>query len=409
MNNELESERGVPAHVPVDLVVDLDVFHPAGMEDDLHLAWRKVQVSGPDIFWTPRNGGHWVATRAEDIVVIQTDHERFSHRDVSIPTARPKGAPTALPVELDPPQHGAYRGLISPAFSIRAVGAMEAKIREVTVALVEAIAPRGECEFVGDFAKELPVVVFLDLVDLPRADRETLLPWAEDLIRPKSAETAGLAYQNLARYVAGWVAQRTERPGNDLISHIAGSRVHGRPITQDEAIRLCMLVLVGGLDTVASMLGFVARFMAQHPVHRRQLAEDPTLLPQAVEELIRRHGLVNTTRTITHDFVFKGVQLKEGERILVPNHLAGLDERTVEAPLTVDFLRPKPAPHAAFGNGPHRCPGSTLARTELRIFLEEWLKRIPEFGIKPGTKPVFASGAVNTVHELHLGWTPARG
>lgn len=148
-----------------------------------------------------------------------------------------------------------------------------------------------------------------------------------------------------------------------------------------------------------------ARFLALNPGHRQQLIDDPALVPNAVEELIRRHGLVNTARLITQDTEFQGMRLKEEEQILVPNHLYGLDERQVDNPLVVDFTRPHPEQHhAAFGNGPHRRPGSFLAKLELTVFLQEWLPRIPDFVIKPGTTPRTASGSVNTVHELHLAW-----
>lgn len=392
----------VPAHVPAELVADFDYVRPDGVDEDLHLAWKNAQDTLPDIFWTIRNGGHWVVTRAEDIKAVQLDHERFSHQRATIggPTEGPGGL-----VSMDPPEHGPYRLLVSPAFSPKAVAELEPVVRETTVALTEQLLPKGECEFVGDFAKVLPVVVFLGTVDLPLTDRDTLLPLAEKMIRPRSPQEHGESHAEMAGYLAGVLAGRSERPGDDLLSKFVTAKIKGEPIAFDAAVALSKTVLSGGLDTVASMLGFVARFLALNPGHRRQLTDDPALVPNAVEELIRRHGLVNTARVVTRDMEFKGVQLKKGEQVLVPNHLYGLDERQVDNPLEVDFTRPSPQQHyAAFGNGPHRCPGSFLARTELTVFLQEWLPRIPDFGIKPGTTPRMASGSVNTTHELHLVW-----
>jgi cytochrome P450 len=182
--------------------------------------------------------------------------------------------------------------------------------------------------------------------------------------------------------------------------------VGDRPITPEETFNLLTLVLFGGLDTVASMLGFLCRFLALHPEHRRDLVAHPDLQKNAVEELIRRHGVSNTARYITHDFVHNGVQFRGGDLIQVPNTLFGLDERVNADPIRVDFRR-EPVRHAAFGNGPHTCPGAVLARREIAVFLDEWLKRIPEFSIKPGSKPQMASGHVNGVTRLELVWDPA--
>jgi len=169
--------------------------------------------------------------------------------------------------------------------------------------------------------------------------------------------------------------------------------------------------MFGGLDTVASMLGFIARFLALNPGHRRQIVErldDEAFLKHAVEELLRRHGIANTARIVAQDTELGGVQLKAGDVILPPNLLVGLDERAVEDPTRVDFARPFPIRHATFGNGVHTCPGAVLARRELQVFLQEWLRRIPDFEIKPGTTPVAATGMVNGVLKLELSWALPR-
>jgi cytochrome P450 len=195
------------------------------------------------------------------------------------------------------------------------------------------------------------------------------------------------------------------------LSQIVNAEIDGQKIPMDKAVPFAVLVMFGGLDTVASMLGFVTRFLAMNPEHRREMAanfREEAFMRSAIEELLRRHGIANTAREIAYDFEYKGISFKTGEMILPPNMLVGLDDRKVSDPLTVDFRRPIPNPHAAFGNGPHTCPGATLARRELRVFLEEWFARIPEFGVKPGTKPVMATGMVNGVLELHLEWEAQR-
>ena len=277
----------------------------------------------------------------------------------------------------------------------------------MAIEAIERFVPRGECEFVSEFARVLPIVVFLRMVDIPLADAPWLLEQTELSVRSNSLDERRAAHAAVKGYLVGYIDERRVNPGDDLISKISTSQIDGRPITQKEALSVCRLLMAGGLDTVASMLGFVARFLAEHPAHRHELIHHPGLMRNAVEELIRRHGLPNTARMITHDFEYKGVQFKEGEQVLIANSLFGLDERKVENPLEVDFHREFPIPHAAFGNGVHTCPGATLARREIKIFLEEWLKRIPDFGIKPGTTPVTSSGSVNTVKELYLSWPTA--
>jgi cytochrome P450 len=401
----MDSDRAAstPAHVPPRLVRDVDVFNLPGADEDVHLAWRRLQQEGPEIFWTPRNGGHWIATRADDIEAMQLDHEHFSMAALAIPRAEANSMP-AIPISLDPPHHWPFRKLMQPAFLPRAVDRLEDGVRATAIRLIEGLAPLGRCEFVGDFATQLPVTVFMEMMDLPVADMERLRPLADAATRSRDVAERRKASAAMAQYVMAFVRERRESPGGDLISFVGQGEVEGRPISFEETLSMVVLLMFGGLDTVASMLGFVARFLAASPAHRRQLIDEPTLIPNAVDELIRRHGLVNTARLVTEDLDYKGVALRRGDQVQLPNGLAGLDERRFDDPLSVDFHRERPIRHAAFGNGPHTCPGAVLARRELKVFLEEWLPRIPDFQVEPGREPHFAVGMVNTVTVLPLVW-----
>jgi cytochrome P450 len=205
-------------------------------------------------------------------------------------------------------------------------------------------------------------------------------------------------------YIQKAVDQRKLKPENDLITKILNATINGEPIAEEKVVGMCTLLLSGGLDTVKNLLGFCARFLAMNPGHVKQLKDDPAIIPNAIEELIRRHGGSNTAREIVEDYEFHGHLLKKGEQIQGATALFGLDERRIDDPLTVDFYRPMPIAHAAFGAGPHKCPGSILAKRELRAFIEEWIARIPESRIKPGTKPQASSGMVNQMSELWLSW-----
>jgi cytochrome P450 len=398
----METLAPLPTHVPLALVHDVDIFAPPEVGDDPQTRWAAIRDAAPgDVFWTPRLGGYWIATRAREIEAMQKDDgSTFSHEVVSLP--RENHFPL-YPLSLDPPRHGHFRRLIMPSFMPRAVAALEDTARHHAIQAIEGFVARGSCEFVGEFAGILPIAVFLGIVDLPWEDREKLVGWTETMVRSSDLAARYQALVGMTEYLNGWLAKRAEHPGDDLLSTIVTGEVDGRPLDDHERISVALLMLFGGLDTVASMLGFIARFLAMNPGHRQQLVDDPALIPQAIEELVRRHGIASTTRLVKKDMEFGGAPLRQGDLIYLPNMLAGLDDRVLDDPMTVDFHREKPQ-HAAFGNGRHACPGAVLARREIKVFLEEWLARIPDFEIKPGTVPEIGCGLVSGVTRLELSW-----
>lgn len=177
-------------------------------------------------------------------------------------------------------------------------------------------------------------------------------------------------------------------------------------MTRDEILGECTQVLVGGLDTVASMMGFIAAHLATNPALRHRLAAEPALIEKHIDEIIRRFGVAGPARQVAHDVVIDGVEMKAGDPVFLASALHGLDEQRWANPLEVDISRPSPATaFQTFGSGPHRCPGAALARNEIILFLEEWLKRIPDFELVPGSPIIAASGSVNGVLSLPLRWT----
>ena len=396
----------IPAHVPPERVRDVDLYNLPGADDDVHLAWKKVQDENPDIFYTPRYGGYWIVTRASLLDQIWPDHERFSSRHISIP--RIEGAAPQLPIETDPPVHQHFRAPVSVALSPKAVRILTDRARALAIELIERLRPKGGCEFVHEFAAHLPMEIFLSIVDLPSKDREWLIARAEIMTRGGKVEDKQRALQEIFGYLEEWIRQRREHPGEDLLSRILQIRIGDRPITHEEALSECALVLFGGLDTVAGTMGFIARFLARNPEHRRLLARQPDLIPHAVEELLRRHSIPTISRVLTRDVTIGGVTMKAGDFVQLTTVFHGLDERAWPRPLEVDFGRDV-REHMAFGKGVHKCPGSNLARSEIRVFLEEWLKRIPEFSIAPGDRSVTATGAVAGVLHLPLVWPTEAG
>jgi cytochrome P450 len=394
-----------PAHIPQALVRDFNFFLQEPVDGEIHLGWKKLH-DGPEIFWTPHNGGHWVATRAVDLEEMYKNYELFSNRHMSIPVAGVSDLPIH-PVDADPPVHGPYRNLMAPAFSPKAMSALEAKARELSVERIESFIRRGECEFISEFSKYMPIGIFLTMTGLPIEDAQRLLPLVDQKTREADVERQLDAWNQVVAYVEGKVKERAANPGDDLISRFVQGKINGEPISQRHALGMSVLAMFAGLDTVVASLGYVIRFMADHPQHRRQLIEEPELVNDAVEELLRRYSVVTDAREINKDFDYKGVSFRKGEMILLPTMLHGLDERRFKDPLTVDFRREDKF-HLAFGAGVHRCIGSMLARTELRVLLQEWLPRIPEFRVKPGAEIRFQAGQVSVITELPLQWEAAR-
>jgi cytochrome P450 len=393
-----------PDNVPPELVVDWNVYDPPrAREIGPHLAYKALQ-GGPDIVWTPRNGGHWLLTRGEDIDFVQRNHDPFSMQDVGVPHGtKPM---RLLPLEADPPEHSGYRAIINPWFSPKSINLLKGFTNELAAKLVAELAPRGRCEFYKDFAQHLPIAIFCKLTNVPWTDREMLLEWTEWTTRSQDPELRVRAHHNMIGYIKGLIADRRAHPGDDVLTDIVMAKIQGEPLAEEDIISMMLVILFGGLDTVASSMSFIMHFLATHPGHVRQLVSKPDLIPHAIEEMVRRFGVSSTARTVTRDYDYKGLHFRKGDKVFVVPLLYGLDERKFDDPLEVDFGR-KNTIHAGFGAGPHRCPGSLLARLEIRALLEAWLPKIPQFEVTPGEEVTFLPGIVNCIGRLPLSWRQA--
>jgi cytochrome P450 len=394
-----------PAHVPAALVRDVDIYDPAGWREagDPLIVWKQIQDSHPPIFWTPRQGGHWIVTRFDDIQHVAATFDDFSSRENFIP--RGVTIPQ-MPMNLDPPEHTAVRRLLAPAVMPLRLRALQAQVRQWTIEAIEALRLQGECEFIVEFSSAIPVKAFLAMMGLPIEDHALLNRLGADITKINEPEVYRVAKAQLTDYIMGWIEEFRRNPGEGIISDAIHNEIDGRRLTDEEVENLCVMLLAAGIDTVKSAIVFMANLLAASPAHRLQLIDDPTLIPNAVEETLRRYGSSNLARVVRHDLDYKGVALKAGDMVCLPYPLAGLDSDENDDPLTVDFTREK-IRHLNFGAGPHLCIGQALARNEIVTFTEEWLKRIPEFRIKPGTKMKAMTGLSNIPLELHLEWDPA--
>ncbi|MGV3768953.1 MAG: cytochrome P450 [Sphingobium phenoxybenzoativorans] len=389
-----------PPHVAAGLVRDFDVFDMNAIDGDIHKTWHQFH-DGPDIFYTPRNGGHWVFTRAEDIQEAYRNYDLFSSQIVSIPYVN-TGFRFA-PAEYDPPELSDYRNALAPAFSPKALRNYEQIVSDLSANLIEGFIADGECEFQEAVAQRLPIAVFLGMMGFPMEDAAMLLPLVEDQTRSPDPARVQSSMDAMIAYLSEKLDDRRRTPRDDLATKVIDSTIQGRPATEQEVFSMCINLMFAGLDTVVAELGFSMRFLATHPEHQRQLADDPSLIPEAVEELLRYHGVTNLARMVRNDMQFKGIEMRAGDPVLLSTTLFGLDDRQFPDPMTIDFHRENKA-HMIFGSGPHRCLGSHLARLELRTFLEHWFARIPEFQIKAGEKVIAESGKNNAMLYLPLSW-----
>jgi cytochrome P450 len=397
-----------PPHVPQDRVFEFDIYDFDVEGAEYQSGMRRLQQPDvPEVFWTAHNGGHWVVTRSREISRVLSEYTSFSSRQIVIPAPPPEvKVPPLMPLQIDPPNHLKYRKLLMAALAPKAVQGLGEKARALAIELIDGFKTRGHCEFIGEFASHLPIAIFMQIVDLPESDRIYLSELAHTTMRGETAEARDAARQEIAMYGMQKVKERRENPGPDLISTLCTTEVDGALLDDFTLTGMITLLFLAGLDTVASMLGFFARFLALNPEHRRQLIAEPSLIPNAVEELLRRYPVAVLAREVVAEVELCGAALRPGDMVLVPTALDGMDERAFPDPLTVDFNRHKPM-HATFGGGAHRCMGSMLARTELRVFLEEWLRRIPDFDIAPGADIKVGARTVATLTTLPLVWDPA--
>lgn len=398
--------RARPAHIPPERVVDYDVYRGAFPETtpDLHEGLYKLaEEYGRGIYWTPHNGGHWFINDFELLFDAARQPELFSSTEMTIPPVPEE--PRLIPLYLDPPEHGLFRAPLMRQFTPGKMAAMEDGIRAFANELIDAIEPEGRCEFVEAIAEPLPIVIFMRLMGMPLDRLREFRGWILDMLSSDDDRRAS-CYANIASLMDGLIRERQAQPKDDLISHLLTLEIGDRPIAYDEVQAYCLLLFAAGLDTVANALAFGMQFIATRPDLQARLSADPSLIPEAVEELLRKFGVPMPARTASRDFNFGGAEIRKGERVMLMLPACNLDPDAFPDPYSFDLDR-KDKAHVAFNVGPHRCIGSHLARIELRVFWEEWLRRIPSFRLDPQRPAVYRAGLTLAVQELGIEWGPA--
>lgn len=398
------SAGALPDHVPANRVFEFDLYGltndprlEAGVQEGLAF----LHHAAPDVFYTPANGGHWVVTRERLMREVLMAPESFSSAQLTVP--RTAQQQSLIPLTLDPPEHTPYRRILMRLFAPKIIATMEDEVRQRASTLIEQVASEGECDFLRQVAMPLPVKIFMDLMGLPidmfGEFRRIVVEWFGS---PNGPKRQALAIEILG-HLRSLIAERRAEPHNDLVSALIAQTVDGRLLRQDEVESMCFLLFLAGLDTVANAAGFMFARLATMPEMQERLACEPALNLRFIDEVLRMSGVVSTARVVTRDTDLGGAMLRSGDMVLCPLALAGLDGTVNPDPLTFRLDR-KGLSHLMFATGPHLCVGHFLARLELRVLLEEWLKAVPRFGLAGGRRPKVKIGSMTAMLSLSLAW-----
>ncbi|MGD1256974.1 cytochrome P450 [Mycobacterium seoulense] len=323
------------------------------------------------------------------------------------------GSPVPMvPIAFDPPEQTRYRQILTPFFGPAAIRPLEPSLRNQIVDLVEPIAERGHCEFIAEIARTFPVQVFLSLFGLPLDMRDQLIEWKEAMLGLTTVSGGGIEDQALGEeymrkafelftYLSELVKERRGKSGDDVLTQIANVE---DGLKDEELVGLSILLVLAGLDTVTDALGMGMQRLAENPDKRQEIVDDPSLIPEAVEELLRLDPPAPLLPRVTSGPVcLGGTEFPADTRIAGYISTANRDEENFARPNEIDFHRKSNRRHMSFGLGAHRCLGSHLARLELAIVYEEWHKRIPHYHVTPGTTPrIHWPSSLVSLESLHL-------
>jgi cytochrome P450 len=350
--------------------------------------------------------GFWVATRYEDILEIAQDWETFSSaQGLSIPSS--PIAVRNLPVEVDPPIQRTYKRIITPFFTPRAVAAYEQPTRDLVNRLIDNFIEAGSCELMEDFAHPFPSRAFFELViAAPPEDIDRVAYMASRASLP-NAPDAGECWLGLSAWIRDFIESRRARPARgDVVDAVIAASVDGRPITDDEIIGIVQLIILGGLETTASALGLWFHRFCRQPEIPELLRASPERIPEAIEELLRVDSpFISISRTAVRDGKIGDREVRSGDKVLVYWASANRDAAEFAAPDEFSLGREHNR-HLAFGVGPHRCAGSNLARLNLRIGLEEALRRLQDIRLQPGADIHWHSTSTRSPLTLPITFTP---
>ena len=393
-------------------LLDLDQF-VGGVPHELFAAMRREEP-----FWQDEPGGpgFWNFTRYDDVVLVNKDNLTFSsYRGTALMFEMPADQleqQRLMMLNMDPPMHTRYRLLVNKGFTPRMVGQLEDGIRDRTREIIGAARERGEFDFVNDVAAELPLQVIADLMGVPQEDRHRVFDWSNRMVGSEdpeyqaAPEEAQLASMELFAYCHALTEQKKADPHEDLMSILTRVELEGERLTELEIDLFFMLLAVAGNETTRNLIAHGMLALLEHPDVYRDLVADPSLIPGAVEEMLR-YGtpVMQFRRTATVDTEINGFPVKDGDKVVIWYASANRDEAVFADPSRFDVRR-SPNPHVAFGGGgPHFCLGANLARLEIRVMFEELVRALPSLEqVAPAER--LRSNFINGIKHLQVRVAP---
>ncbi|MBP2471651.1 cytochrome P450 [Crossiella equi] len=354
------------------------------------------------VFHTSEHGGHWVVTRMAPLRELFGNPAVFSNSALSLLDPSPEEL--AIPMQLDPPLHTAWRKPLMGEFSPARARSLEGLVQRRCTELIGSVLAAGECDFVRDFAQRLPVAVYLDLLGLPQSELPRFLAWEEAALRPEDGG-AGLpgVKAEMAEYFGELVDRRRTDPGDDLVSRMLTWRIGDRPAERAELLNVLFVLFIAGLDTISSHLSYAFHHLATHPEDRKRVVAEPEIIPSAVEELLRFYDIILDGRRVTEDTELAGCPMKKGDLVLLLSGAGNRDPREFDRADEVVLDR-SPNRHLTFGWGIHRCVGAHLARQEMQVAIREWHRHIPDYRVPEGFEVRERAFVQLSVKSLPLHW-----
>jgi cholest-4-en-3-one 26-monooxygenase len=381
-----------------------------------HEAFEVLRREAPVHFHREPNGrGFWAITKYDDVVTVSKDPGRFSsHRGgTNIQDYPPEELSTIqlLMLNMDPPQHNKFRRLVSQGFTPRVIARLEPRIREIARTILDGISPSGNCDFVRSVAAELPLQVIAELIGIPQEDHGKVFDWSNRLIGfddpdfQTTLDDGKQAAMEMWIYANSLSEVRKGKAGDDLVSILMNGEVDGARLSEMEFDSFFLLLAVAGNETTRNLISGGMLALMEHPEQRDRLVRDPSLVPSAVEEMLRWvTPVVHFRRTAMRDTEIRGVKIKENDKVVVYYASANRDEDVFPDPFQFDVGR-SPNEHLAFGVGQHFCLGNNLARLEIRVMFEELLRRLPDIELA-GPVRRLRSNFINGLKELPVRFKP---
>jgi len=396
-------EFGYGRVAPVeDWASDWDYYN-AQWSNDPYPIWDDLKSKCPMAHSRRYNEGVWLPLTYDQIDLIAHDTSTFSSVHNGLSAGGFEERPKLPPIHSDPPEHLDLRRAILPFFSPKAIEAWRPHVTAHCEELASAIVARGSGDAAIDYAQHIPVHAIASILGVDPADGNMFRQWIINFLvyGPLDVEVRDEAMRATSEYMARQVTYRRERSGDDLISHLIGVEINGEPMSDDLIVRILVLQMVAGIDTTWSSIGAALWHLATHDDDRRRLVADPSMIPAAVEEMLRAYAPVFVNRVVTQDTVVDGVEIKEGDSVFMTFPIACRDESQFERANEVIIDREKNR-HVAFGSGIHRCLGSNLARLEMNVAVETFLRHMPEFSLVDPEAVVWAPGQIRGPRSIPI-------